>query len=524
MPNTYQRKIFELNLRKLILILTALAVSFLFVISLVVSYFHLKKELVKRSLFLNYEYASKIASNTNRKLQDILNELKHSADIIGQGFDQRTFKEHEVERLKNLSHHFDTLIIGNSQGSVTEYTLKQLNLDQRQVSTSLGVQGSLRSKHAYISPPYYSVRNNLVICISQPIFDNKHNYKGYVGTLIHLKKTNIINELLPLEYNYKNNNIYIIDRNGKIIFDPNRKKIGGLVAQNSSMASIEYRKSGKTELINDIGTKYIAGFAYIPTTGWIVVSQEPLADLIDEIKLIIFRLGGVILIFYLLIFYIVWRAAALIASPLHELAKMASALNQPETKTKINKIRPWYYEVQKFKLSLLSSIEKFSSKIDEMNFYINSDPLTQLFNRRGMEIFVKEKIDSDIHFSILLIDIDRFKRVNDTYGHDIGDEVLKILAKLMQENFRKEDLCCRYGGEEFIVVIPNNNKQKIYESAERFRRIVEAFEIDNVGRITISIGIASWPDSAEEFSQVLKIADNNLYYAKNNGRNQIKYS
>ncbi len=111
-----------------------------------------------------------------------------------------------------------------------------------------------------------------------------------------------------------------------------------------------------------------------------------------------------------------------------------------------------------------------------------------------------------------------------TYGHDIGDEVLKILAKLIQENFRKEDLCCRYGGEEFIVVIPNNNKQEIYESAERFRRIVEAFEINNVGRITISIGIASWPDSAEEFAQVLKIADNNLYYAKNNGRNQIKYS
>lgn len=141
-----------------------------------------------------------------------------------------------------------------------------------------------------------------------------------------------------------------------------------------------------------------------------------------------------------------------------------------------------------------------------------------------MEIFVKEMIDSDIHFSILLIDINRFKRVNDTYGHDIGDEVLKILAKLIQENFRKEDLCCRYGGEEFIVVIPNNNKQEIYESAERFRRIVEAFEINNVGRITISIGIASWPDSAEEFAQVLKISDNNLYYAKNNGRNQIKYS
>lgn len=83
MPNTYQRKIFKLNLRKLILILTALAVSFLFVISLVASYILFKKELVKKTLFLNYEYASKIASNTDRKLQVTLNELKYSADIIG---------------------------------------------------------------------------------------------------------------------------------------------------------------------------------------------------------------------------------------------------------------------------------------------------------------------------------------------------------------------------------------------------------------------------------------------------------
>ena len=117
------------------------------------------------------------------------------------------------------------------------------------------------------------------------------------------------------------------------------------------MASIEYRKSGKTELINDIGTKYVAGFAYIPTTGWIVVSQEPLADLIDETKSIIFRLSGVIFIFYLLIFYIVWRASAFIASPLHELAKMASALNQPETKTKLRKLRKLSHGITKYKNS-----------------------------------------------------------------------------------------------------------------------------------------------------------------------------
>src|SRR5690606_22254021 len=97
--------------------------------------------------------------------------------------------------------------------------------------------------------------------------------------------------------------------------------------------------------------------------------------------------------------------------------------NQPEISSKIKEIKPWYYEVTKFKFSLLSSMRKFSQQITQMDNHINTDPLTGLMNRRGMNDFISQKINTVTPFSILLIDVDHFKKVNDTYGHDQGDIV-----------------------------------------------------------------------------------------------------
>lgn len=156
-----------------------------------------------------------------------------------------------------------------------------------------------------------------------------------------------------------------------------------------------------------------------------------------------------------------------------------------------------------------------------MDYYVNTDPLTGLMNRRGMEFEIDKIISMKNNFSILLIDIDYFKKINDTYGHAQGDLVLKYLAEIMQKNFRTNDICCRYGGEEFIVIMPYSNKQEAYESAERFRKIVQETYIENTYTLTISIGIASWTEKSKDISEIFKQADINLYQAKNNGRNRV---
>ena len=202
---------------------------------------------------------------------------------------------------------------------------------------------------------------------------------------------------------------------------------------------------------------------------------------------------------------------------------MASMLNQPDIQDKIKQIDPWYFEVLKFRTSLLLSSQAFSEKITELRQHVNTDPLTGLYNRRGLQIFLKELVGLGRGFAVLAIDIDFFKQVNDRYGHDQGDIVLKTLASLMENNFRDEDICCRIGGEEFIVLMTTSDVKVAYSAAERLREAIETSDFNFIEPITISIGIAFWPKSSDDVTGVFKMADNKLYQAKNSGRNCIRY-
>ena len=106
-------------------------------------------------------------------------------------------------------------------------------------------------------------------------------------------------------------------------------------------------------------------------------------------------------------------------------------------------------EVLKFRTSLLLSSETFSHRIAELKHHVNTDPLTGLYNRRGMQLFLNELVKTRTEFAVLAIDIDFFKKINDTYGHDQGDVVLQALAQSMQSSFREHDICCRSGVKSF---------------------------------------------------------------------------
>ena len=519
----FAEKNFNLNLRKLILFLSIFSVSSLFIISLLVSYQIVKKQLINNSLSLNSQYANKIAISADNHFQNIFIELEYSAKILGKKYDNEEVRETEVERLRMQSKHYNSVVIGDSSGRLINYSPNILNIDKSKIQTTLGVQNSIKNKKAYISKPYLSIKNNMIVFMSYPIFDEKNIYKGFIGSTIYLKEKNLINQLLTTNDSYKKSYMYVIDKDGQVIFHPDHKRIGEIVKNNSGLEYMKEKKNGGIRLINSRGIDNLAGFSHIKTTDWIIVSQQPTQELLTQANSIIYKVSAGILIFYLIIFYIVWKCSFYIASPLHKLATIAGALDQPETSNEIKSISPWYYEIVKFKLSLLLSIRSISLKINEMDRHINTDPLTGLMNRRGFNVTVEKKISTNNIFSILLIDIDFFKRVNDTYGHEQGDLVLKNVAEIIQKNFRKNDVCCRYGGEEFIVLISNVSKNEAYQSAERFRQAIEQQFIENVGHITVSIGISEWPKSSKDISEVFRIADKYLYEAKNSGRNCIRY-
>jgi diguanylate cyclase (GGDEF)-like protein len=156
------------------------------------------------------------------------------------------------------------------------------------------------------------------------------------------------------------------------------------------------------------------------------------------------------------------------------------------------------------------------------------DGATKLYNRRFMEEFIDKSADqalrSNISYSILMIDIDYFKMVNDTYGHDSGDIVIKSLAEILQSTVRKADLPIRYGGEEFLIFLHNTTKEGALTVAEKIRTQFSTkkyqFGNDTVEK-TLSIGIAHFPSDADSIWKVIKFADIALYEAKNSGRNKV---
>ena len=153
-----------------------------------------------------------------------------------------------------------------------------------------------------------------------------------------------------------------------------------------------------------------------------------------------------------------------------------------------------------------------------------TDPLTEVYNRRYFDIRVDEEMNRCIRygtiFSVSIIDIDHFKAINDTYGHQAGDLVLKEVVALIRDNSRETDMVARYGGEEFVIIYPCTPKRGVLTHIERFREVVESHRFKDIDRrITISIGAA---DSAAKNNvyQVIQEADSNLYMAKNKGRNR----
>ncbi len=158
------------------------------------------------------------------------------------------------------------------------------------------------------------------------------------------------------------------------------------------------------------------------------------------------------------------------------------------------------------------------------------DALTGLYNRRFLDEYVEklkpQVIRQKINVGILLIDMDHFKMVNDTHGHDVGDMVLKELSGVLHNNVRESDLVIRYGGEEFIVLLMNvESEEKTMDVAEKLRSKVQSMDIaigDNKRlKKTISIGVSLFPNDSESIWQAIKYADIALYEAKKSGRNRV---
>ncbi|MCS6885821.1 MAG: GGDEF domain-containing protein [Acidobacteriota bacterium] len=187
------------------------------------------------------------------------------------------------------------------------------------------------------------------------------------------------------------------------------------------------------------------------------------------------------------------------------------------------------------KIKIGDTILKFETKDlldvhyhDKLYRQATRDPLTGLANRSYFQNEIQKTFSiASRHnrvFSIMMMDIDFFKKINDTFGHDVGDNVLRKVADILMKHLRAHDVAARYGGEEFIILLPETPLSGALTVAERIRLAVEAFNFEIVGcsrKVTVSSGIADYPACAKEPDELIKRADEALYQAKTSGRNRV---
>lgn len=196
----------------------------------------------------------------------------------------------------------------------------------------------------------------------------------------------------------------------------------------------------------------------------------------------------------------------------------------------------WFELIYPLIFSLLAFISMFIVKylIKSRDFehqyrLATTDGLTGLYNHRYFQEQMKMQVEQakryNSPFSLIIIDIDHFKRFNDTFGHQSGDAVLRQVAMTLKKNVRATDIVCRYGGEEMSIILPNIGKDEAFSTAQKIcKRVAEnSYKLsgDRESNVTISLGVATYPFDGVDASSMIESADKKMYNAKNNGRNQV---
>lgn len=501
----------EFTLRLLIGALVMSSVLMTAIVSSVTAVNSMKESLTLNYLENNWQYAEKIASDTNILLTAMQNKINFIAQSAGnQKITQKEmdfFLEVNKNQFNSIVIEDENRIIQTISPSTTGLKVgTQLNSDVSKLAVAL--------KEPFISEPYVAESGRLIIMITAPIFNDNGEYEGFVGGTIYLEAENVLSNMLNAHFYNNGSYVYVIDKHGHLIFHPNKNRINELVLNNDAINHVREGKRGYIEAKNSKGIDFFMGYAPEEQSGWGFVSQTPTSVLEGPLKKLVIQMMVQALPIFVLILLVVLWVSYIISKPLHRLAKISENAISGNRKSTIEipDIHSNIYEVRQLTLHI-------NKHLNVLNHENQLDHLTGLANRKTFELIVQEWIEKDLSFSLILIDIDHFKQVNDTYGHLAGDEVLRFLARTMESIIRKEDVCFRYGGEEFGILVKYSDADVSYQIAERLRNEIERRYAITGEAITISIGVSIYKSEMQSYNELIKSADKALYQSKSMGRN-----
>lgn len=508
-----------IELKRLILLLAGFGVLITLLSSFYATYQVQRQLHIQKTLEANRAYATKVAKITSLFLDASLQQLAYSAKKIAMHFDNEQVVKSELERLTLQTDTFNATIYARENAEIVSVYPQSIPVSGLflQDSQSLKV---LEAREPMVSEPFVSPAGNFIISLSAPVIDINGTFRGFIGGAIYLDGDNILNKLMGEHFYQDGSFLYVVDGHGTLIYHKDPNRVGENVVQNDVVRQALGDRVGAQQVINTKGESMLAGFAAIPEVHWGVVAQQPLNVTLENLNWSLLRVVELNLPAIFLVFLGIYVFGSKISKPLWRMAKGVE-LTDSIGHNNVHNINAWYFEAAQLKAAIVDSTSKLTQRIVKLDYDRTTDPLTGLLNRRGLAHHLNQIECRQQCFSTLAVDIDHFKHVNDTFGHGVGDEVLKQLANELSKHARFGDIVCRVGGEEFLVLLPEINMDIATSVAERLRKSVEEVEFKHARRVTISIGVAFWDGITNTPNEILESADKALYKAKQMGRNQV---
>jgi diguanylate cyclase (GGDEF)-like protein len=503
------------NLLVVISVLTTLSVCAF------IGYRSEKQSLTQMTFQLNEVYAVKISDTVNGLFNNMKQSLRVTGEYLSRDLSRTDLREQMV--LFQRGHtYYNSIFIVDRDGILIEGSSAEPQTIGHKI-TSEGIIQANEKQQSFVSEPYISsTTGKLIVLVSEPLWDSTGNYLGFIGGSIRLHETSIFQTVLgTIPHQSNGSYAYVVSSTGYILYHPDANRIGDNVDKNPVVIKILEGESGTARVMNTKGIDMLASYSYINEAGWGIVSQTPNDFVISAarsyvMKLVLYMLP-VLLLFMAMIYWLVGKMSA----PLSKLAEFASSLS-PSGKEELPQIHNWNHEANELNLAFGMALRHFRYQYEHLSLEAKTDPLTGLFNRRTMDLLVKTWITQQLPFSMLVMDIDHFKNVNDTYGHDKGDQVLIFLANSLQRMLSEHYVICRFGGEEFVVLALHADFDEAIKNAETIRKYMAETDSPTGQKVTVSIGISHYPGFAHDAEQLFRFADEAMYRAKRLGRNRVE--
>lgn len=502
------------------------------------------------SMMVRREFAEKQLASSTRNiaalLSKALSERAKEVAILGgsQGLTQRPFSDPAVTRglelRKNASPEYAWIGIAGADGKVLAATgglLLGVDVSARPWFKA-GTQGAYNGDvHeavllAKLLPSVVSEQPLRFIDIAVPVLGPSGELRGVLGTHLHSSWIGtILREAVAGDPAAGNVRAYVVARDGTVLHPVAEHGKRVPMFPRLQTADTDLDQQGRRYLVSREAVRIVRG----PDLGWSVVLAQPLEVAMAPALAARNRVLLLGIVVSVVIAAIAYGLATTMSRPLERLVGAVRRAGEGQagpdtfaTDWGTLELSGLSQSVRRMSASLAdreARTQQLAHANRELSRLAEQDALTGVANRRALDALLRQLDEvsqrTGQQFGLLLIDVDRFKSINDTFGHPAGDAVLRGLASLLMASTRKSDLVARFGGEEFAVVMPELTDPRIVKVVgEKIRSAVERHNFDFVGPLTVSIGCAAGGGTHRSAAEVIALADGALYKAKHSGRNR----